>query len=300
MLQAHEAGQAAAQETVNIGEMVLHHTADAYSFGLEGLFHDKLVLHWEKWPDVHLGPLTLNFTPTKHVIFMVIAAILVFLTMWIAGRRLKEEKASGKAPKGFANAIEGLVLFIRDDVAIANIGHDGAKFAPFIATLFFFILYMSLLGLLPWGASATGNLAVTGGLAILSFLVIEISGMRKLGFKGYMKTIFMEVPGIGGAAGIVLAVGLAPVELMGKLVKPFALAVRLFGNMVAGHFVILSLFGIIFLFGALAPWNYAIGFTTAGLVTGIMLLELFVASLQAYVFALLTAIFIGLMQEEHH
>ena len=300
MLQAHEAGQAAAQETVNIGEMVLHHTSDAYSFGLEGLFHNKFVLHWEKWPDVHLGPLTLNFTPTKHVIFMVIAAVLVFLTMSVAARRLKREKASGKAPKGFANAIEGLVLFIRDDIAIANIGHDGAKFAPFIATLFFFILYMNLLGLLPWGASATGNLAVTGGLAILSFLVVEVSGMLKLGFKGYMKTIFMEVPGISGPAGAVLSVGLAPIELVGKLVKPFALAVRLFGNMTAGHFVVLSLFGIIFLFGSLPTWNYAIGFTTAALVTGIMLLELFVASLQAYVFALLTAIFIGMMQEEHH
>ena len=300
MLQAHEAGQAAAQETVNIGEMVLHHTADAYSFGLEGLFHDKFVLHWQKWPDVHVGPLTLNFTPTKHVIFMIIAAVLVFLTMAVAARRLKAERASGKAPKGFANAIEGLVLFIRDDIAIANIGHDGAKFAPFIATLFFFILYMNLLGLLPWGASATGNLAVTGGLAILSFLVVEVSGMMKLGFKGYMKTIFMEVPGVGGAAGVAMSIGLAPIELIGKLVKPFALAVRLFGNMTAGHFVVLSLFGIIFLFGSLQTWNYAIGFTTAALVPGIMMLELFVAALQAYVFALLTAIFIGMMQEEHH
>jgi F-type H+-transporting ATPase subunit a len=300
MLQAHEAGQAATQETVNIGEMVLHHTSDAYSFGLEGLFHNKFVLHWEKWPDVHLGPLTLNFTPTKHVIFMIIAAVLVFFTMAIAARRLKREKATGKAPSGFANAIEGMVLFIRDDIAIANIGRDGARFAPFIATLFFFILYMNLLGLLPWGASATGNLAVTGGLAILSFLVVEISGMRKLGFKGYMKTIFMEVPGISGAAGVAMSVGLAPIELVGKLVKPFALAVRLFGNMTAGHFVILSLFGIIFLFGSLPHWNYAIGVTTAALVTGIMMLELFVAALQAYVFALLTAIFIGMMQEEHH
>lgn len=300
MLQAHEAAPQAAQETVDIGELVLHHTADAYSFGLEGLFHNKFVLHWEKWPDVHLGPLTLNFTPTKHVIFMVIAAALVFFTLWVAGRALTRQQAHEKAPKGFAAAIEGLVLFIRNDIVIANIGHDGAKFAPFVTTLFFFILYMNLLGLVPWGASPTGNLAVTGGLAILTFIVVEVSGMMKLGAKGYMRTIFMEVPGMSGAAGLVMSIGLAPIELIGKLVKPFALAVRLFGNMTAGHFVILSLFGIIFLFGSLPTWNYAIGITTAALVTGIMLLELFVAVLQAYVFALLTSVFIGMMQAEHH
>jgi F-type H+-transporting ATPase subunit a len=249
---------------------------------------------------VHLGPLTLNFTPTKHVVFMVIAAALVFLTVWFAGRSLKRQRAGENAPKGFAAAIEGLVLFIRDDIVIANIGHGGAKFAPFVTTLFFFILYMNLLGLVPWGASATGNLAVTGGLAILTFLVVEVGGMMKLGAKGYMRTIFMEVPGMHGAAGVVMSIGLAPIELIGKLVKPFALAVRLFGNMIAGHFVILSLFGIILLFGTLQTWNYAIGITTAALVTGIMLLELFVAVLQAYVFALLTSVFIGMMQTEHH
>jgi len=296
ILQAQEA----AQETIDIGELVLHHTSDAYSFGLEGIFHDRFVLHWAKWPDVVIGSVHLNLTPTKHVIFMVIAATLVFLTMWIAGRSLKRQEAGSRAPKGFAAAIEGLVLFVRNDIAIANIGPDGARFAPFIATLFFFILYMNLLGLLPWGASATGNLAVTGALAIVSFLVIEVGGMIKLGARGYLRTIFMEVPGVGGVAGVVMSIGLAPIEFIGKLVKPFALAVRLFGNMTAGHFVILSLFGIIFLFGSLPTWNYAIGFTTAALVTGIMLLELFVGVLQAYVFALLTAVFIGMMQTEHH
>lgn len=287
-------------QEVNVGEIVLHHTSDAYSFGLEGIFHNRFVLHWEKWPDVHLGPLTLNLTPTKHVIFMVLAATLVFLTMWIAGRRLRTQRAGERAPKGFAAAVEGLVLFIRNEIAIANIGENGAKFAPFIVTLFLFILYMNLLGLMPWGAAATGNLAVTGGLAIMTFLVVEIGGMIKLGFKGYMRTIFMEVPGMHGAAGVAMSLGLAPIEILGKLVKPFALAVRLFGNMTAGHFVILSLFGIIFLFGHLPTWNYAIGFATAALVTGIMMLELFVAVLQAYVFALLSSVFIGMMQHEHH
>jgi F-type H+-transporting ATPase subunit a len=107
------------------------------------------------------------------------------------------------------------------------------------------------------------------------------------------------LPGIGGVAGVALSIFMAPIEILGKLVKPFALAVRLFGNMTAGHFVVLSLFSIIFLFGSIPVWNWGISTLTVALVTGIMLLELIVALLQAYVFALLTAVFIGLMQHEH-
>lgn len=283
------------QARPDLGEVVLHHTADAYSIGIEPFFH----FSWHRWPDLHLGPLTVNLTPTKHVAFLVIAALLVFLTMWGAGRRLERQRAGERAPKGFANAIEAMVLFVRNEIAVANIGHDGVKFAPYIMTLFFFILYANLLGLIPHGSTATGNVAVTGALAITAFLTIEISGFLKLGPKGYLRTIFPTVPGMGGAGAVVIALAMAPIELVGKFVKPFALAIRLFGNMTAGHFVILSLFGLIFLFGHLDGWNWGIGFATAGLVLGIMLLEIFVAFLQAYVFALLTAVFIGLMQHEH-
>ncbi|MDH5804392.1 MAG: F0F1 ATP synthase subunit A [Gemmatimonadota bacterium] len=278
------------QEAPNLGEMILHHTADAYSvWGFS----------WHRWADVHIGSLTLNFTPTKHVFFAVLAALLVFLTMKIAGNGLKKQRAKENAPKGFANAVEGMVLFVRDEIAIANIGHDGAKFAPFIMTLFFFILYANLLGLVPHGSTATGNLGITVGLALLTFLTVEIAGFVKLGAGGYMRTIFPKVPGLDGVGGLAMSVFMAPIEILGKLVKPFALAVRLFGNMTAGHFVILSLFGIIFLFGHLAMVNWAIGFVTAGLVLLIMMLEIIIAILQAYVFALLSAVFIGLMQHEH-
>lgn len=279
----------------DIGSVVMHHTADAYSVGIEPFFS----IAWHRWPDLHLGPLTVNLTPTKHTVFLVIAAVLVFLTMWVAGRRLERQRAGEGAPRGFANAVEAMVLFVRNDIAIANIGHDGAKFAPYIMALFFFILYANLLGLVPHGSTATGNIAVTGALAISAFLVIEISGMVKLGPGGYLRTIFPRVPGMSGAGALVMAAAMAPIEILGKFVKPFALAVRLFGNMTAGHFVILSLFGLIFLFGHLEVWNWGIGVATAGLVLGIMLLEIFVAFLQAYVFALLTAVFIGLMQHEH-
>lgn len=279
----------------DIGEVVMHHTADAYSIGIEPFF----AFEWHRWPDIHLGPLTLNLTPTKHVVFLFIAAGLVFLTMWYAGRQLERQRAGERAPKGFANAMEALVLFVRNDMAIANIGHDGAKFAPFIMALFFFILYSNLLGLLPHGSTPTGNLAVTGALAIIAFLTIEISGFLKLGPQGYLRTIFPRAPGLTGVGAMAMSIAMGPIEILGKFVKPFALAVRLFGNMTAGHFVILSLFGLIFLFGHLEVWRWAIGFVTAGLVLGIMLLELFVAFLQAYVFALLTSVFIGLMQHEH-
>ena len=280
-------------QQVDIGEVVLHHTADAYSFGIE----PYLLFEWHQLDALQLGPF--NLTPSRHVIFMVIAALLVFLTMRIAGQKLQKQRAREKAPKGFANAIEAMVLFVRNDIAIANIGHDGAKFAPLILTLFFFILYMNLLGLIPFGATATGNVAVTAGLAVISFLVIEISGFVKLGPAGYMRTIFPKVPGLTGVGAVAMSIFMAPIEILGKLVKPFALCVRLFGNMTAGHFVILSLLGIIFLFGHLPFWNWGIGIITATLVLAIMMLELFVGLLQAYVFALLTAVFIGLMQHEH-
>ena len=282
-------------EKLNIGEMVLHHTADAWTID----FAPFGEIHLPRWPDVHLGPLTVNLSPTKHVVFMLLAALLVFLTMWIGARSIDRRRREGKAPKGFGNTVEAMVLYVRNEIAIANIGHDGAKFAPFILTIFFFVLYANLLGLLPWGASATGNLAVTAALAILVFLTVEIGGMLKLGPKGYLRTLFPVLPGLGGAGGAVMSVAMFPIEVVGKLVKPFALAVRLFGNMTAGHFVILSLFGIIFLFGHLYVWNFGIGLVTAALVTGIMMLELIVALLQAYVFALLSAVFIGLMQHEH-
>jgi len=289
MLAAASGGQ------VNVGEMVLHHTADAYAVGIEPFF----LYRWAKWPDVHLGPLTVNFTPTKHVIFLVLAAVLVFVTMRLAGNALQRQRAGSQAPRGFAAAMEGLVLFVRNDICIANIGHGGEKFAPFIMTMFFLILYSNVLGLIPHGSSPTGNLAVTAALAILVFLTVEIAGAIKLGFKGYLATVFPHFPGLHGPGAVALAIAMAPIEILGKLVKPFALAVRLFGNMTAGHFVILSLFGIIFLFGHLAGWNYVIGITTASLVVVIYLLELLVAFLQAYVFALLSSVFIGLMQHEH-
>jgi len=283
------------QAPVNVGEMVLHHTADAYAID----FYPLGKIEWHRWPDFHVGSLTVNLTPTKHVVFLFITAFLVWLTMIVAGRSLKRQRAGENAPKGFGATIEALVVYVRDEMAIANIGETGAKFAPLILSLFFFILYANVIGLMPHGSSATGNLAVTAALAIVVFFTVEVGGMIKLGPRGYLGSIFPQIPGITGVGAVLLAIFMAPIEILGKLVKPFALAVRLFGNMTAGHFVILSLFGIIAMFWNLVGWNLAIGAVTTALVVAIMLLELFVALLQAYVFALLSAVFIGLMQHEH-
>jgi F-type H+-transporting ATPase subunit a len=285
------------QSEVNIGEILMHHTADAYS-----LDFSFFKLEWHAWPwaEFHLLGQTINLTPTKHVVFMLVAATLLFLTMWLVGRTLERQRAGQKAPHGFANGMEAFVLWVRDDIVITNIGpHDGPRFAPYIMTLFFFILYSNLLGLLPWGATATGNLGVTAALAIMALFTIELSGLFKLGFRGYMRTIFPTLPGMGGASGLMMSLAMGPIEILGKLVKPFALCFRLFGNMTAGHFVILTLFGLIFMFGNLAGWRWAIGAASATLVLGVMALEIIVAFVQAYVFAIITAVLIGMMQHEH-
>ena len=284
----------------DIGQMIMHHTSDAHEIALEWPWGGHSTIPLPTWEPLHIGGVAIDLSPTKHVVFMLLAATLVWLTMFVAGRVLTRQRAQGRPPRGLASMVEAMVLFVRNDVAVANIGHGGEAFAPYIMTLFFFILYMNLLGLMPWGATATGNLAVTAALALTAFLTIEISGMRALGAKGYLKTIFFTPPGVSGFMKYVMLVIMTPVEIIGKLVKPFALTLRLFANMTAGHFVILSLLGLIFLFGA-APaairWGVAGG--AVFFVLFMLALELLVAFLQAYIFALLTSVFIGLMRHEH-
>jgi F-type H+-transporting ATPase subunit a len=279
----------------DIGKMIFEHTGDSKFVELPfGLGEWHLPGPW-LIPGTHI-----DVSPTKHVVFMILAALLVFLTIWYGGRQVERRHREGKAPRGFGAAVEAMVLFVRDDIAVASIGHGGEKFAPYIITLFFFILYCNLLGLLPWGSAATGNIAVTAGLALTAFLTIEISGFRALGPKGYLKTIVMVPPGMNGAGAVIMAIIMTPVELIGKIVKPFALTLRLFANMTAGHFVILVLLGLIFVFGtAWWPIRSVVVVGSVVLTCFMMALELLVALLQAYIFALLTSVFIGLMRHEH-
>jgi F-type H+-transporting ATPase subunit a len=225
---------------------------------------------------------------------MVLAALIVALAFLLSARAVARAQARGRPAKGFAGTMEALALYIRQEVVLPNVGHHGEGFVPYLLTLFFFILVMNLLGLLPWGATPTGNIAVTGALALMAFVTIEVAGMRALGAKGYLQTIFYLPPGLPGPLKPIMLVIMTPVEIIGKLSKPFALAVRLFANMTAGHVLVLALIGLTFLFQ-----SYVVGIGASVLATAIMLLELFVAFLQAFVFTLLTSVFIGLMRAEH-
>jgi len=299
---AQEGGEHAAQAaehaaegggTPDIGGMLMHHLVDSRELELPGT-----TIHLPQWDPIHVAGLTIDLSPTKHVVFLVLAAILC-AAVFIGLGRLARRKHDEEAPSGFANAMEAMVLYFRDEVVRRNIGHGADRFTPLILTLFFFILVMNLLGLVPFGSTATGNLSVTAALAIVSLVVIEVSGFFELGPGGYAKTIFYAPEGLHPAGKALMLIIMTPVEFLGKLTKPFALAIRLFANMTAGHTVVLSLLGIIFVFGnlALGKWGVAGGSVT--MATLIMLLEILVAFLQAYIFAMLTAVFIGLIRHAH-
>jgi F-type H+-transporting ATPase subunit a len=279
--------------------MLMHHLLDGNE--IEFMILGKgFVIHLDRFQidPIHLGPLTIDLSPTKHIVFMFMAAVLCLLVFIPIGRAMRA-KYTERAPTGLANAVEAMVVYFRDEVVRRNIGHGADAYTGYILTLFFFILFMNLLGLVPFGATPTGNFMVTGALALVTFVVTEIAGMRALGAQGYMGTIFYAPKGLNPVGTAIMLVILTPVEFLGKLTKPFALMIRLFANMMAGHTLVLSLLGMIFMFasgGAIVAGGVTVA--SLGMVSGIMILEVFVAFLQAYIFAMLTAVFIGLIR--HH
>jgi F-type H+-transporting ATPase subunit a len=186
------------------------------------------------------------------------------------------------------------VLYLRNEVILPNVGHHGDKYVPFALTLFFFILFANVLGLIPFGSTATGNISVTATLALITFVMIEVAGMRALG-PAYIKTIVYWPHDMPLAMKLPMTLIMTPVEIVGKLTKPFALAIRLFANMTAGHVVVLALISLIFTFG-----SYFIAGVPVLMAVAIMLLEIFVAFLQAFIFTLLASVFIGQIREGAH
>jgi F-type H+-transporting ATPase subunit a len=239
---------------------------------------------------------------SKHLLFFVIAAALVILVAQLARRRYR----AGGVPTGLAAAVEILVLFIRDELAEKNIGHDGRKFTPLLCSFFFFILVAALLGLVPFpsyenghwawvSATSTGNLAVTLALATMSFLAQQYAGISKYGFGGHFHN--MVPPGLPAW----LLPIMIPVEILGMFSKPFALMIRLFANMLAGHMVITTLLLLIPLMAQVSTFmGIAMTPVSIGLSLFIMLLEVLVAFIQAYIFTLLTSIFIGMYAHPAH
>jgi F-type H+-transporting ATPase subunit a len=200
-------------------------------------------------------------------------------------------KGAGKAPSGFQNAIEVIVIFIRDEVARPNLGNKYIRFMPLLLTVFFFIWINNLLGLLPGGANFTGNIAVTACLALITFIVMMANSNKH--FWGHL----LNPPNVPIAVKGLLVL----IEIMSLCIKPVALMIRLFANMLAGHIVILSVICMIFIFGMLNRY-VGWGFVPVSLAFSIFMfmLELLVAAIQAFIFANLTAVFIGQAVEEGH
>jgi F-type H+-transporting ATPase subunit a len=246
--------------------------------------------------DAHLvpaeGALVLDLSLTRHTVFMMLGALLLGILGFRMAARYRKGPGRTSAPKGLLqNTFESLVLFVRDDIARPNIGAKADRFVPYLLTAFFFILILNYLGLVPWGATATSNIAVTTILAVFTFIATQLFAS-----KDHWKHVFWP-PGVPTFVKPILI----PVEIMGLFTKPFALAIRLFANMTAGHLVILSLIGLIFtfngLFGSVAGWGVAPVSVAFSLF--IYLLELLVSFLQAYVFTMLSAIFIGMAVASH-
>jgi F-type H+-transporting ATPase subunit a len=286
-------GEATSHGIGSIAEIptfISHHLEDAREFEFAGMHFDLRPLALDP---IHIGPVTLDLSPTRQLFFIFLAALLC-IAIFVPVAKTLVHRDSARAPSGFANAMEALVLYFRDNVVRSNIGHGADGYTPFVLTIFFFILFMNLLGLTPLGVTPTGNLSVTAGLALIAFVVVEVSGMLSLGPKGYAQTIFFMPHGLPTVMKPVMLLIMAPVEFLGKLTKPFALAVRLFANMMAGHILILALVGLI-----LVTQSYLVGVGSVLIMGALMILELFVAFLQAYIFSMLTSVFIGLIRHAH-
>jgi F-type H+-transporting ATPase subunit a len=241
--------------------------------------------------DQPFAPFGIDMGPSKHLVFFLGAAAVVILIAQLARRSYR----AGGVPTGLGAAVEALVVFVRDDIAEKNIGHDGRRFTPLLLSFFFFILVAALLGLMPFSATSTGNIAVTLALATVSFFAQQWAGISKFGFVHHF--VGLVPPGMPAW----LLPIMIPVEILGLFSKPFALMIRLFANMLAGHMVITALLLLIPLMARITP---VAGFlmmpVSIGLSLFIMILEVLVAFIQAYIFTLLTSIFIGMYAHPAH
>ena len=285
--------QESSEGTFDLGAMLMGKVSDANYIDL-----GVTKIYLPAFDPIQLGAFTLDLSPSKNVVFMMLAGLLCLVTMIGVGR-VYRRMGERDAPTGFTNGMEAVIVFFRDNVVRNNIGHGADAFVPFILTMFFFILFMNLLGLIPFGVSASSSLSVTAALAFLAFLSIEIAGFRGLGPAGYARTIFYAPKGLSPVGQVAMMVIMTPVEAIGKLTKPFALAIRLFANMTAGKILILSLLGLTFIFSELATARWGVAGGAVVMATAITLLKVFVSFLQAFIFSMLTAVFIGLIRHAH-
>lgn len=257
----------------NIGEKLVeilsHHLVDAEEIEIVGF---KIHL-----PTVHIGPVRFI---TKHQVWWVVAMLLVFLAVRSAGRQ------TSTVPKGLRNAFEVLIVFIRDEILRPNLHGRTDSFLPYFLSLFTCILFSNLLGLFPWGSSATGNVNVTAGLALCTLGLMVGMGVKQNGLMGFLHVF--APPGVPFWLMPLMVV----VEIVSFLIRPFALTIRLFANMLAGHAVIAVLLGLI-----VTP---LFALPSIAVATAVTFLEILVALIQAYIFTMLTAVFVGLTMHPAH
>lgn len=267
------------QEKETLGQFIIHHIKDSHEWNLFG-YHLQL----PTFKPVSFLGMQIDLSITLHVVMMWIASIILIVTFWAVFRKKR------LVPTGLAVVLESITLFVRDEIAIPSMGEKGGrKFTAVLATMFFFILTCNLMGLFPLFATATGDLSVTASLAIVTFVLTQIMGMVENGVLGYWKN--MAPPGIPFPLLFIMV----PIEFLGLFTKPFALAMRLFANMIAGHTVVFALLGLIIALGSVLVSPFSIGFAVF-----IDLLEILVAFIQAYVFTMLSALFIGMAMHPEH
>ena len=224
----------------------------------------------------------IDFSITKTVLMTILICILLFFVF----TGLSKSYSKGPIPRGFGRLLEPLVLFIRDDIAIPNIGEKHyKKYMSYLLTVFFFIWFVNLAGMTPLGINITGNIAITLSLALITYLITQFTAN-----KNYWGHIFW-MPGVPVPMKFVLM----PIELLGTIIKPFSLMIRLYANITAGHVVLMSLIGLVFFASNLFSFGAFFGLT---LFLGVI--ELLVAFLQAYIFTMLTALYFGAAVEDHH
>ena len=303
-------------EDFNMGEMIMHHVLDDYQyeimhglviplpvilyteenglliFSSSNLFDDDhvpleegyngFIYYHGKLKPIDQDASYVDLSITKNVAFLILTATLMILVFLSVAKGYSKKNS---APKGIQALFEPVIIFVRDDIVKPNIGENYEKYLPYMLTLFFFIFFGNVLGLMPGAANLTGNIAVTLSLALFTFLITNFSGN-----KHYWKHIFWT-PGIP----IIMRVIILPIELIGVFSKPISLMIRLFAAITAGHIVLLSFIGLIFIFQ-----SYFVGVMSALFVVGLNLVELMVAGIQAYVFTMFSSVYIGLATEDGH
>ncbi|MEX0676290.1 MAG: F0F1 ATP synthase subunit A [Pirellulales bacterium] len=304
--QAQQAGHTAAHDPFEKNHLI-GHIKDSQYFELPRFLGGKVAIPQFRTSDEPIGMLKIGFKPiddrieplelkvTKFMVLEGIVAVILVVLFTVAAARIKR----GGAPKGkFVNLLESMIVFIRDEVARPAIGrHDADRFLPFLLTMFFFILACNLFGLVPWAGSATGALATTGALALLTFGAVVFSGMTRLGpIKFWLAQVpHMDLPVL---IGVVLKPMIFLIEVLGLCIKHFILAMRLLANMMAGHMVLAVILAFIAASASSMAW-YAVTPASVLGVVALSLLELLVAFIQAYIFTFLSALFIGMAVHPH-